>query len=309
MTDQAATPASPSPTDAQAGKDQQDAHDPQDAQSIRERLSRAAEAVRRASESAHGTPDAVRIMLATKTQPASRIRVALEAGHTLIGENRVQELQAKAPELADIAHEAHLIGPLQRNKVNHTLRAGAVCVQSIDGLAVAQKLSDRIAALAAEGHAALDAEAPGTLRTRPSGVDGAAVTDAAASDAAQGMPTEDADVESPLLDVLLQVNTSREDSKSGIAPAAAEQLAAQVRELPHLRIRGLMTIGFPSASAEEIRPSYAELRELSARLRDTGVLPAEATELSMGMSADFALAIEEGATIVRIGSTVFGARE
>src|SRR5699024_12184762 len=67
----------------------------------------AAEAVRRTSESAHGTPDAVRIMLATKTQPASRIRVALEAGHTLIGENRVQELQAKAPELADIAHEAH----------------------------------------------------------------------------------------------------------------------------------------------------------------------------------------------------------
>ncbi|HLS32677.1 MAG TPA: YggS family pyridoxal phosphate-dependent enzyme, partial [Brevibacterium sp.] len=255
----------------------------------------AAEAVRRASESAHGTPDAVRIMLATKTQPASRIRVALEAGHTLIGENRVQELQAKAPELADIAHEAHLIGPLQRNKVNHTLRAGAVCVQSIDGLAVAQKLSDRIAALAAEGHAALDAEAPGTLRTRRSGADGAAVADAAG--------------ESPLLDVLLQVNTSREDSKSGIAPAAAEQLAAQVRELPHLRIRGLMTIGFPSASAEEIRPSYAELRELSARLRDTGVLPAEATELSMGMSADFALAIEEGATIVRIGSTVFGARE
>ena len=256
--------------------------DPQDAQAIRERLAQVTSTVRAASEAAHGSPDAVRIMLATKTQPSARIRVALEAGSTLIGENRVQELQAKAPELADIPHEPHLIGPLQRNKVNHTLRAGAVCVQSIDNLAVAQKLSDRIAALAAEGADALAAEAPGT-----------------------GQKT----ALHPVLDVFLQVNTSREDSKFGVDPAAAAELASQVRALPHLRIRGLMTIGFPGASDDEIRPSYAELRELSVKLRDSGILPEDATELSMGMSADYALAIEEGATIVRIGSTVFGARE
>ncbi len=282
MSDQTA-PDAPS-ADAQVAApqeaaSQEPAHD--DARGIRERLAKVTETVRAASHEAHDDPDAVRVMLATKTQPAARIRVALEAGHTLIGENRVQELQAKAPELADIPHEPHLIGPLQRNKVNHTLRAGAVCVQSIDSLAVAQKLSDRIVALADQGHDALVAEAPGTLT----------------------------DPDSPLLDVLLQVNTSREDSKSGVSPAAAQELAEQVRALPHLRIRGLMTIGFPGASDEEIRPSYAELRELSARLRASGVLPADATELSMGMSADYALAIEEGATIVRIGSTVFGARD
>ena len=124
--------------------------DPHDAQRIREHLETVSAEVHRASTAAHGDPEAVRILLATKTQPASRIRAAIEAGASLIGENRVQELQEKAPELADLPHEAHLIGPLQRNKVNHTLRAGAVCVQSIDSLAVAQKLSDRIATLTAE---------------------------------------------------------------------------------------------------------------------------------------------------------------
>ena len=140
--------------------------DPHDTQRIRERLETVSAEVRRASTAAHGDPEAVRILLATKTQPAARIRAAIEAGAGLIGENRVQELQEKAPELADLPHEAHLIGPLQRNKVNHTLRAGAVCVQSIDSLAVAQKLSDRIATLTAEGPQELAAEAPGTTRMR-----------------------------------------------------------------------------------------------------------------------------------------------
>ena len=76
-----------------------------------------------------------------------------------------------------------------------------------------------------------------------------------------------------------------------------------------MRLRGLMTIGLPGSSAEEIRPSYADLRELSERLREKGVMPAEATELSMGMSGDFELAISEGATMVRVGSSVFGARD
>ena len=259
--------------------------DPHDAQRIREHLETVSAEVHRASTAAHGDPEAVRILLATKTQPAARIRAAIEAGAGLIGENRVQELQEKAPELADLPHEAHLIGPLQRNKVNHTLRAGAVCVQSIDSLAVAQKLSDRIATLTAEGPQELAAEAPGTLRTDGSSAD------------------------HPVLDVLIQVNTSREDTKSGVAPADAEELITAVRALPHLRIRGLMTIGLPGETDDVIRPSYADLRELSQTLRDAGALPADATELSMGMSADYALAIEEGATIVRIGSTVFGARD
>ena len=76
-----------------------------------------------------------------------------------------------------------------------------------------------------------------------------------------------------------------------------------------MRLRGLMTIGLPGSSPEEIRPSYSDLRELSEKLRGAGVMPAEATELSMGMSNDFELAIAEGATIVRVGSSIFGARD
>jgi uncharacterized pyridoxal phosphate-containing UPF0001 family protein len=288
-----------------------DALQPAEAQAIRDRLDEVAAKVRTAANEAHGSPEAVRILLATKTQPAARIRVALEAGFTLIGENRVQELVAKAPDLADVPHEAHLIGPLQKNKVNHTLRAGAACVQSIDDVAVAQKLSARIETLLHEGAAALAAEAPGTVRgtspaqslgTTPGTASGAEHADHITSGIAP------AGAVAPVLEVMLQVNTSGEASKSGVAPADAEALAEQVRVLPHLRISGLMTIGFPGATEAEIRPSYADLRELSQRLRETGALPADATALSMGMSGDYALAIAEGATMVRVGSSVFGAR-
>ncbi|WP_029088473.1 YggS family pyridoxal phosphate enzyme [Brevibacterium album] len=303
-----------------------DALPPAEAQAIRDRLEEIAAKVRTAASEAHGSPEAVRILLATKTQPAARIRAALEAGFTLIGENRVQELVAKAPDLADVPHEAHLIGPLQKNKVNHTLRAGAACVQSIDDLAVAQKLSARIETLLHEGAAALAAEAPGTVRgTLPAagarqGASGAGEQDG--TDAQSGTDEPAAGTEggsggsgmapagavAPVLEVMLQVNTSGEESKSGVAPADAEALAEQVRVLSHLRIGGLMTIGFPGATEAEIRPSYADLRELSQRLRETGALPADATALSMGMSGDYVLAIAEGATMVRVGSSVFGAR-
>lgn len=234
--------------------------DPQDAHNIRARLAEVTQTVRAASQSVHGGPDAVRVMLATKTQSAARIRVALEAGHTLIGENRVQELQAKAAALADLPHEPHLIGPLQRNKVNHTLRH-ASCIQSVDNLPLAEKINNRLGVL------------------------------------------------DETLDYFVQVNTSREDSKFGVAPEDAEALITETRTLDRMRLRGLMTIGLPGSSPDVIRPSYSDLLELSERLRESGVMPAEATELSMGMSGDFELAISEGATIVRVGSSIFGARD
>lgn len=252
---------------------------PEQASAIRDRLADIAERAAAAATASGREARDVRILLATKTQPAAKIRAAIDAGFTLIGENRVQELQAKRPELADLDYTAHLIGPLQRNKVNHTLRSFASQIDSIDDLAVAQKLSDRIATLVETGE--LSEQAPALVS---------------------------GDESARRLGVLIQVNTSREDSKSGVAPEAAEELVAAVRELEHLEIRGLMTIGLPGATDDEIRPSYTDLRELSERLREIGVLPAEAAELSMGMSGDFELAIAEGATTVRIGSSVFGAR-
>ncbi len=109
----------------------------------------------------------------------------------------------------------------------------------------------------------------------------------------------------PLLQICLQVNISGESSKSGIAPEALAQLAAEVDELPGLRFRGLMTI--PAASTDTVaqRQAFAQLRHCLQSLQTT--LPHLDT-LSMGMSADLEPAIAEGSTIVRIGTGVFGPR-
>jgi hypothetical protein len=110
------------------------------------------------------------------------------------------------------------------------------------------------------------------------------------------------------LDICLQVNVSGEASKSGCLPEALPELAAAVAsECPHLRLRGLMAIPAPGADAEASRPAFRRLRELLEQLRTKGP-EAPWDVLSMGMSSDFEVAIEEGATHVRVGSALFGER-
>ena len=107
------------------------------------------------------------------------------------------------------------------------------------------------------------------------------------------------------LNVCLQVAISEEASKGGVAPAQLPQLAAQVAELPGLRLRGLMCIPPAPDRPEDSRPYFARLRALAAALRAEG-LPID--ELSMGMTADLVPAIMEGATMVRVGTAIFGPR-
>lgn len=109
----------------------------------------------------------------------------------------------------------------------------------------------------------------------------------------------------PPLNVCLQVNISGEDSKSGVAPADLPELARQVAALPHLRLRGLMAIPEAETDAAKQHLPFARLRLLYEQLQAEG-LPLDT--LSMGMSGDLAAAVAEGATIVRIGSAIFGAR-
>jgi len=216
-----------------------------------------------AAAAAGRDPREVRLLLATKTQPASLVRAALDADRearatdpslsaVLVGENRVQELVAKGPELAGLAG-LHLIGPLQSNKVNAALR-WASCIESVASLDLAERLSARA--------------------TDP-------------------------------LDVYLQVNVSGEESKHGVAPAAAVTLARSVAALPRLRVAGLMTVGARSDDGRVVRSGYALLRSLRDEIVAGGTQTA--TELSMGMSGDLELAIAVGATLVRVGSAVFGA--
>ncbi len=107
------------------------------------------------------------------------------------------------------------------------------------------------------------------------------------------------------LNICLQVNISAEASKSGLTPEELPEVAAQVAQLPRLRLRGLMAIPAPSDDMKQQRAAFAAVRGLYEQLR-TGGLPLDT--LSMGMSADLEAAVAEGATIVRVGSAIFGAR-
>jgi hypothetical protein len=209
-----------------------------------------------AASAAGRDPAEVRLLLATKTQPAQRILSALAAGYTLIGENRVQEVTAKAADLSAVAHETHFIGHLQANKINQLLDH-IDCLETLDSAELARKLDTRLAA-----------------RDRT-------------------------------LDVLLQVNVSGEASKSGVRPDEVTALLEAAAECPRLAVRGFMTIGLNSADTGAVRAGFRLLGEIQQEaLSGTP----GATELSMGMSGDFTEAIAEGATIVRLGSAVFGPR-
>lgn len=226
---------------------------------IKENLAHVRERIRLACRASARDESSVRLLLATKTVPADRIRVAVAAGETLIGENKVQELKQKMPLLEGLPVEGHFIGHLQTNKIKDVLKY-AHCIQTIDRLDLAEKLDKR---LQFEGRS---------------------------------------------IEAMIQVNTSFEESKFGVHPDNAYDLIRAVGKLDTLKIKGLMTIGLFAAEAEKVRPSFALLRSIRDEALSEGILPPEANELSMGMSGDLETAIAEGATIVRVGTAVFGKR-
>lgn len=262
------------------------------------------------AHAAAGRGDAqVRLLLATKTQDAETIRAAVLADResarpaaVLVGENRVQELTAKAPALADLGLTAHLIGPLQSNKVNHALRALAehrrACIETVDSVALAERLGRRVLAVAG-------GEVDGEKVDGEVTVGGVEIGRKAAGEAAEsGALPGDA-----VLDVYLQVNVSGEESKAGVAPEHAVDVAHAVAEVAGLRLRGFMTIGEQSTDESRVRAGFARLRSLRDQVAGSGALgTSTARELSMGMSRDLEWAVAEGATVVRVGSAVFGAR-
>lgn len=226
---------------------------------IMNRLARVQQRVWNACIANQRAPESVRLLLATKTVPADRIRVALKSGVRLIGENKVQEFREKAAALADLNYERHFIGHLQTNKVKELLQY-VTCIQSVDRIALVQELDKR---LQAAGHS---------------------------------------------LDIMLQVNTSYEASKFGLDPQAVPAFVKEVAQYDTLRIKGLMTIGLFDADAEKVRPSFRLLRALREQVQGIVADPDSVQELSMGMSGDLETAIAEGATLIRVGTAVFGQR-
>ena len=110
------------------------------------------------------------------------------------------------------------------------------------------------------------------------------------------------------IDILLQVNIGEEQQKSGCAPAELEKLARQVAELPNLRVCGLMCLPPNCDDPEDVRPYFRRLREMAEQINRLQLPDVNLTELSMGMSDDFEVAVEEGATLMRIGTAIFGER-
>lgn len=110
------------------------------------------------------------------------------------------------------------------------------------------------------------------------------------------------------LDVFVQVNTSAEPSKFGLEPAQVASFVQSLSSFSALRVRGLMTLALFSAQPAQVRACFVRLRELRERLRQDTAIGADIAELSMGMSGDFEIAIEEGASVVRVGQAIFGAR-
>lgn len=224
---------------------------------IRIRLGEVRERIERATVRPGRDPGSVRLIAVSKTFPPEAVRAAAAAGQLDFGENRVQEALPKQDALADQRLAWHLIGHLQRNKVNAAVGRFEL-IHSVDSVRLIEALERRAAAL--------------DLRQA----------------------------------ILLQLNVSGEASKSGAPPEELPALVEALASAPHLICRGLMTIPPWSEDPEAATPHFVRLRELLATLPTTdNILPAE---LSMGMSGDFEVAIREGATIVRVGSAIFGER-
>ena len=244
--------------------------------SIANNLAEVRERIAQAANRAARQPDNIALMAVSKTHPPSAILEAIAAGQLLFGENRVQEFADKFEELkaAGLRNASfHLIGHLQSNKAAKAAELFDA-VDSVDSLRLAERLNDA------------------ALRFHPS----------TPTEGALGTPPQ------RRLNVLIEVNIGGEAAKSGLDPASDELqalLEAQPR-LPGLVIRGLMTVPPITPEPEHARPYFRQLRELRDRLRAATGL--EMPELSMGMSHDFEVAIEEGSTCVRIGTAIFGER-
>ena len=231
-----------------------------------------------AAERSGRKADDVLVVAVSKYAELDQLRTLVDLGHVDFGENQVQQLAQRAPQLAEYLSRQramrgasstkdavpdrvrwHMIGHLQRNKVKQCV-PHAQLVHSVDSLRLAEELHNH-------GN------------------------------------KHDLDT-----DVLVQVNVSGEKSKGGVVPAAVVHLLEQMDSMMHLRCRGLMTMAPHHEDPEQTRGVFARTRELFEDCRASRWAGGRFNVLSMGMSNDFEVAIEEGANLVRIGSALFGAK-
>ena len=203
-------------------------------------------------------PKAVTLIAVSKTKPVPMLEEAYAAGARDFGENKVQEIVAKKPELPEDIRW-HMIGHLQRNKVSQVL-GKAVLIHSVDSLRLARQIE----------------------------------TDAAKA----GLD----------VDILLEVNVAREESKYGFMLEEVEDAIMTIKDFPHVHIKGLMTIAPFVENPEENRGIFKKLFEFAVDIDKKNIDNVTMGVLSMGMTGDYEVAVEEGATMVRVGTGIFGIR-
>lgn len=234
---------------------------------ISERIKRVKDAINSTCARFGRDTGEVKLVVVTKSADIEAVQEVIRLGFTELGENRVQQLKKVSVQISEYLAAAdnvalpkkvnwHMVGHLQRNKVNQVLPVVSL-IHSIDTLRLAEEIN---------------AFAP-KLNLCPK--------------------------------VLLQVNTSDEPQKYGVPVGAATHLAEQIETLPNLKLVGLMTMAPLTRNKDVIRSCFVRARELFIEMRGEKIVGPDFTELSMGMSSDYELAIEEGATILRIGSAIF----
>jgi hypothetical protein len=214
------------------------------------------ERIERAAQRSKRDPSEIRLVAVSKTVEAARIKEAIEAGVSILGENYVQEAKKKIEEIGKPV-AWHFIGHLQSNKAKYVVHLFDM-IHSLDSIPLAEELNRR------------------------------------------------AEQTDRRIKVLIEINLSGEGSKFGTDEGKILNLAKRILQLNHLSLEGMMTMPPYFDSPEMSRPYYIKLRELKERLVKEGI---PMKELSMGMSNDFEIAIEEGATYIRVGTAIFGPRK
>ena len=225
---------------------------------IRDNLEKVRKKIDEACDKAGRDREQVTLISVSKTKPLSMLMEAYEAGSRDFGENKVQELLDKIPQMPEDVRW-HMIGHLQRNKVKYIV-GKVYMIHSVDSLRLAEEISKE----------------------------------------AVKQQTE--------VNILLEVNAAGEESKFGVTAEETEDLVRAVSKLPGICVCGLMTIAPFVENAEENRQYFRKLRQLSVDIERKNIDNVNMNVLSMGMTGDYSVAVEEGATYVRVGTAIFGER-
>jgi pyridoxal phosphate enzyme (YggS family) len=226
---------------------------------IKTRLHTVQDRIKQAAVSCGRSPGTVQLVAVSKTIGSEKVKQAVDAGATILGENYIQEARDKIAGLSGVPASWHFIGHLQRNKAKYAVKLFDL-IHSVDTARLARELNKQAEKI--------------NKRQK----------------------------------ILIQLNISNEKTKSGASADEAASLVKQMIDMPHISIQGFMTMPPFFDNPEGARPYFRALREIRDEIVRLKISADPMAELSMGMTGDFEVAIEEGATLVRIGTAIFGER-